>query len=365
MRKLIQIKEQYPSRYGEKCRTEVRGCVVREFENVQQEAELIAEMIPEPRKNWVIIDATTLNAEAGRMLARSVLGCACYCTANKNPWADHDLCAKLYGEAEETHTLLGLNCVAGVWVDQMEILPVVMQQLKSGRLSVVKRDNSSLNLFFEKVGSGIPAEKAVAIIAARGHLEPGRDGLAGEVRDQTLKAKIAANISGLLSGFKADFADNTLSRSNPGNPLSLNPNDIADWHRSGRRKKLYPALITEIKVETDVKRISCAVSFDALPRGHPLARDFGGKSAISIQAFDNTEFMWTRKSKRKRRGRFVHSGFGGGVKTAEKLLWEAKRAIELVKSCSMSTFSPIPILWALANQEVGAKRLEKKLANSL
>jgi len=66
----MQIKEQYPSRYGEKCRTEVRGCAVREFENVQQEAELIAEMIPEPRKNWVIIDATTLNAEAGRMLAQ-------------------------------------------------------------------------------------------------------------------------------------------------------------------------------------------------------------------------------------------------------------------------------------------------------
>jgi hypothetical protein len=341
------------------------GSAVREFESVQQEAQLIAEMTREPKKDWVIIDATTLNAESGRAMAHCVMGCACYCTANKNPWADHGLCAKLYQEAEGAHTLLGLNCVTGVWVDQMEILPVVMQQLKSGRLIVVKRDNSSLNLFFEKVGSGIQADKAVATIAARGYLEPGAVGLESEVRDQRLKARIAANISGLLRGFKIDFADNTLSRNNPGKPLSLNPNDIADWHKSGRRKNLYPALITEINIETEIKRISTAVSFDAVPCGHPLARDFGGKSAISIQAFYDTKFEWPHKSNRKRNRRFVHSGFGGGAKTAEKLLWEAKRAIELVKSCSMSTFSPIPVLWALANQEFGAKRLEKKLANTL
>ncbi len=365
MRKLIQIKEQNPNRFGEEVRTGVRGRAVYEFESVQQEAELIAQMTTEPRKNWVIIDATATDADAGRTLARTVLGCACYCTANKNPWADYDSCVKLYREAERTHTLLGLNCIAGVWVDQMEILPVVMQQLKSGRLVVTKRDNSSLNLFFEKVGCGIPAEKAMVAIAASGHLEPDLGGLASEVRDQRLKAKIAANIMGLLSGFKIDFTDNTLSRNSLANPRSLDPKAIADWHRAGRRKKFYPALITEISVDTEARRISCMIRFSGLPRSHPLAGDLGGKSAISVQAFDSTKFIWPHKSNQKGGGRVVHAGFGGGEKTAEKLLWEAKRAVELGKYCCMSRFSPIPILWALACKEVWAKRLEKKLANSL
>ncbi len=336
-----------------------------EFENAQQEVGLIAEMITEPRENWVIIDTTTSSAQVGQALASNFMGCASYCTANKNPWADSNMCTKLYHEAEGTQTLLGLNCVAGVWVDQMEILPVVLRHLKSGRLTVVKRDNSSLNLFFEKVGSGMQADDAVATIAASGHLEPSADGLENEVQDQRLKAKIASNVIGLLKEFKVDLPDETFSRDNPGNPKTLDPNDIADWHVSGRRKKLYPSLITEINVETETNRISCVVSFQTIPSGHPLAKDFGSKSALLVQAYEDTKFEWSYESERIKSGRFVYSGFGGGVKTAEKLLWEARRAIKLTEHCSTSTFSPLPILWALDNREAGAKRLENKLADTL
>jgi homoserine dehydrogenase len=365
MRRLVQIKDQYPGCFGEKCRREIAGSTIYELENAQQEAKVTAEMITEPRENWVIIDTTTLSAQAGRTLARNFMGCAAYCTANKNPWADHNLCTELYREAERTQTLLGLNCVAGVWVDQMEILPIVLRHLERGRLAVVKRDNSSLNLFFEKVGSGIRADDAIATITATGHMEPSSAGLENEVQDQRLKARIAANVTGLLKGFRVDLSHDSLSQDSPSDPKTLDPKDIADWHVSGRKKKLYPSLITEITVETEANRISCAVGFQTIPRGHPLAKDFGGKSAILVQAFDDTRFDWSDACERKKSGRFVHSGFGGGVKTAEKLLWEARRAIGLVEHFSMSTFSPLPILWALDNQETCAKRLEKKLANSL
>jgi len=143
------------------------------------------------------------------------------------------------------------------------------------------------------------------------------------------------------------------------------PSEIACWHISGRKTGVYPALVTEIVVNTKAKEISCSVQFAELTRGHPLARDFDGKSAIAIQGSNDVQFEWSPNFKsRSGRKLFVHSGYGGASKTAAKLLWEAKRATALINSRPRVQFSPIPVLWGL-NSQTEARRLERKLAANL
>jgi len=361
---VIKAKKECPNQFGERCRSEILGCKVHEFENPTREAELVRELTAEPKENWIIIDTSTSPAEVDQIITRSALGCACYCTANKNPWASFDIFAELYREAERMHTLLGLNCVAGVWVDQMEILPILMQRLRSGQLEILKRDNSSLNLFFEKIGKGLSADRAIAEIAGSGHMEPGSRGLSVEVRDQILKANIAVNLCGIFRGISPSSVERSMSSEDPKGQLSTNPVDIANWHRSGRKRGAYPALVTRIRIEADTEKISSEVGFQELSRDHPLARDLGAKSAMSVQASEGAQFEWSSNAPRRRR-MFVHSGYGGGSRTAAKLLWEAKRGIVLFNSCPLVNFSPLPVLWALNNNDVEVKRLEKKLAISL
>jgi len=362
MRRFLKIKTEYPNQFAEKSRNELAGVDVFDFNDLPQQADLIQrELISKPRESWVIIDTSTTLRKTGGMLVRSALGCASYCSANKSPWAEYELCSELYADATRKRTLLGLNCVAGVWVDQMEILPILMQKLRHGRIIITKRDNSSLNTFLALVARGISPEDALAELAARGHLEPGAEGLLSEIRDQITKAKIAANICGILRHVKP---------SNEGSfaPESMrfhDPSEIASWHISGRKTGVYPALVTQIVVDTKAKKISCSVKFTELTRDHPLAKDFDGKNAMTIQGSNDVQFEWSPNLKsRSGRGLFVHSGYGGASKTAAKPLWETKRAVSLISSRPQAQFSPIPVLWGLSG-ETEAKRLERKLAANL
>ena len=344
----------------------VSGCRVYDFDDLANETSILRELTFETLHHSIILDTTSSNAPTDAEIAQNVMGCLAFCTGNKAPWADYGISLRLYREAKRSTTFLGLNCTVGVWVDQMEILPIVAQALKSGGVQFLKRDNSSFNLFFAKVASGIPADRAIVEIGAEGHLEKtGPDALSTEVKDQVLKASIAANICGILRGQPPSATQTSLEAVLQQGPGSVNPTDIARWHREGRKLGEYRALISEINI--DAERLEWRVGFDKLPYGHPLARDFIGKCAIAIQVTQDSKFNWStddRHSNRAHRS-FAYSGYGGAGRTAAKLLWEVERAISLSQSRLGQECFPLPVLCSLALGRRDATKLQRKLARNL
>jgi hypothetical protein len=342
----------------------LKGCRVDEFDTFEQELSIIRDLTSSSICNWVILDMSQLSAEADCELVRRLLGCMAYCTGNKAPWADYQLCSDLYGEAKRRRTQLGMNCTTGVWVDQLEVLPIVVLGLKEGRVDVRKRDNSSFNSFFSKLGQGFDSDRAISEIAAAGHLEKSdASTLSAEVKDQTYKACISANICGILREKKPILSQEIYSGPSAG-PKSLSPRDIATWHLEGRKRGKYPALIGGIRM--DDQELSCDITFEELSKEDTLARDFPAKCAFSVKAYPHTRFLWSStRGKHSRRG-YANSGYGGASRTAAKLLWEAERAISLSQEAeSDDGFSPLPILTELSAGRVNAKFLQMRLARSL
>ena len=363
IRELVRVKEKFPNTFGSKYQ-ERTSALIREFHSPSEETEILETLISDPKDNWIIIDTTSAGARANYKIVSGAMGCLSYCTANKSPWADYKLCVDLYRMAEKSQTLLGLNCTAGVWLDQMDILPILMQRLVSGCIVILKRDNPSLNIFFEKVGKGKKIDQALYEIARGGYLEPGATDLLPEVRDQVVKANIAVNICGIIR----NRVPSQVIESSWGRTLeSLDPPNLADWHLRGRKKGMYPALITLIHVDADHGEIHSRVGFEDLPRGHPLAEDFDRKNVISIQASSDAKFNWSCAIIHGRRGSFVHAGRGGALVTARKLLHESKRAIVLSRCTPPpnAVFSPLPILCGLTCGRRDAIGLEREIARTL
>ena len=355
-------KEQSQEREYEK---RIYGCRVHSFEDHATEISIIHELMSETLQTTIILDATSSGAHENYGVAKNVMGCLAYCTGNKMPWADYELCSLLYREARRRATLLGLNCTLGVWVDQMEVLPILTRALKSGSVEFLKRDNSSFNFFFAKVGSGMAVDRAIAQIGASGHLEKiGPDALLTEVKDQTLKARIAANICAVMRGKAPPIERKSASKiRSPPTPDSVDPVEVARWHLEGRKRGKYPALVSEVNVNATSPRWE--VGFRELPFGHPLARDFPGRCAIFARPTQDAKFTWSGDRSRKPSKGFAYSGYGGAVRTAAKLLWEAERAISLSQLSLGEECFPLPVLCSLAAGRREAIVLQRRLARSL
>jgi len=364
VQKIVAIKDKVSSTSRVSYEIAIKGCRVYEFDKLKQELSAINDLVSGSIRNWVMLDTTLLGAEGDYRIARSLMGCVAYCTGNKAPWADYDLCFSLYNEAKRNRTQLGLNNTAGVWADQMEALPIVARALRRGRVEIWKRDNSSFNSFFCKVGQGVDFARAISQIAAAGHLEiTGPNALSAEVKDQTYKARIAANICGILRNTTPKLAKKMDSRTSAV-PKSLRPADIAAWHLDGRKLGKYPVLLTKIRM--DEQELLFNVRFEQLSKEDPLSRRFLYKTAFSVRAHVNARFSWSSTPIRSRVRCYTNSDYGGAVKTAAKLLWEAERAISLshIPKLEDDCF-PMPILCALSVSRRDAKSLQMKLARSL
>ena len=337
-----------------------------EFDNVADQTDLIQSIIDEHRDRWVIIDSTHIDGKSAFEISSSIMGTLAYCCANKTQWADYRFCSKLYEQAREEQTFLCLNCTQGVWLDQMEYLPVLLENFESGKLNLIKRDNPSLNLFYEKIWKKISPSKAFSQIRKQGYLEPNALNLFAEVKDQLIKAKVTQNFCSTLTRIKkrgthevriGDLFSNI--------PRSAKPEDIAIWHISKRKQGQYPALTSKVQIETSPPEIKTSLAFVNLPQDHPLAKDFGGQNALCIEG-DEARFSWTNDSPRNKKPKFfVHSGFGGAQKTAEKLVWEAKRVCRLSIAKKPEEFSPIPALSGLKVAEAYALQVKHELSRIL
>jgi hypothetical protein len=335
---------------------------IYEFENLSQQVTILRDLTSNDKQDWVMFDTTFTQTKNDYAIADALMGCKAYCTANKTPWADYDSCSKLFQKAEESQTLLGLNCTVGVWLDQMEIIPVIMRNLISGRVDFLKRDNSSLNLFFTKIYSGLTVEETIRDLEASGHLDlPGANALVTEVKDQTLKARIAENICGILCSIRPVPIKKPLIRSD--GPKSIDPHAIAEWHLSGRKRGNYPALLSQINLDLTNLSLRCEVAFVELADRHPLARDFPGKCAMSIDT-SGARFTWSREYSPGPK-RLTCSGYGGAKKTAAKIIAEANRSMALSYKKPHVFSSPLLVLSALEKNERAAKKLEKQISLKL
>ena len=344
----------------------VGSVTYKKFDNLAKQTDLLQSIIGGRRDRWVIIDSTYTDAKSAFEISSTTMGCLAYCCANKTQWANYEFCRQLYERAGQEQTLLCLNCAQGVWLDQMEYLPVLLENFQSGKLNIVKRDNSSLNLFYEKIWKKISAANAFSQIARQGYLEPNASDLFAEVKDQLIKAKVTQNFCSVITKIKAHETEQIqLNDLFSKTPSSANPEGIANWHISNRKQGLYPALISEVQVKTGPAEIKTDLAFANLPQDHPLARDFGGRNALCIEG-DEAHFTWTKNFRRnkKKRGFFVHSGFGGALKTADKLVWEAKRVRRLNSYKKWKEFSPIPVILGLKVGEAYAIHVKHELSNS-
>ena len=335
------------------------------FDSLAEQTNLLQSTIAEPKNRWIIIDSTYVNAKSAFEICRTTMGCLAYCGANKTHWAEYNFCKELYEEADRENTFLCLNCVQGVWLDQMEYLPVLLDNFESGRLTLLKRDNPSLNLFYEKIWKKIAPSQAFYEIGKQGYLEPSASDLLAEVKDQWIKAKITENFCSILTKIKSQVIEQ-LPTSNlfTKTPKSAKPENIADWHISNRKEGKYPALTSRVQLETDPPKLKADLAFINLPTGHPLAKDFGGRNAFCIEATD-AHFTWTRIAQSDRPKFFTHSGFGGARKTADKLAWEAKRISRFHLYKRKAVFNPIPVVFGLSVGEAYANRVKHELSKKL
>ncbi len=340
-----------------------------DIQNARDEIEKIKEIIDSSPREWVIIDSTSSPLEKEYSLTKSLLGIHGYSTANKTVWADFGSFRDLYQGAEKKRTLLGLNCTTGVWVNQIDILSIISDAYRSGHVHVRKRDNSSLNFFFSKIGRSGSISQAMEELQTSGHLEPNASGLTLEVRDQAKKANIALNLLSTLLKISPSFEDNASPEGSSGQdtPKSQSPIDIGNWHRNGRRSGQYPCLLTKIDFGHGI--LSCSIGFVNLMKGDPLARNFEGKNAMVIEPESKTAFSWYNcgtKIVRKRNSSFACSGYGGADRTATKLLAEASFMASLSFSDPLEFFSPIPVLFGLRAAGTSyPAQLEKNIARAL
>ena len=364
LRRIVAIKNEGPLASQENYQNAIKRCRFDEFDTLEQELSIILDLTSSSILNWVMFDTSQLSAEADCEIVRKLLGCLAYCTGNKAPWADYHLCSDLYKEAKRRRTQLGINCTNGVWADQMEALPIVALSLKEGRVEVRKRDNSSFNSFFAKLGKGLDPGRAISEIAAAGHLEKSdANSLSAEVKDQTYKACISANICGILRGKKPILSPEIRSGPLTG-PKSLSPSDIATWHLEGRERGRYPALIGRISMND--QELLCKIGFEELTKEDTLSRDFPAKCAFSVSPCPDARFLWSSTTAKSGVRGYANSGYGGAVRSAAKLLWEVERAISLSQEARLeSDFSPLPILLALYAGRSDAEFLQMRLARSL
>jgi hypothetical protein len=344
------------------CRKRIPNALVAEFQSPRQESRILNSIMTR-KSEWIVIDTASLTAADDYEIIKALMGSAGLCSASKTPWAEYRFCSDLYREAERRETFLGLNCTTGVWVDQMESIPLIMNQFTKGRVTITKRDNTSLNMFLAKVGAQTPPGRALREIEEAGHMEPGAKGLSAEVHDQVLKARIATNICGILRGTEPNFADETSSGYD--RPQSMSPDDIASWHIEGMKNNAFRALITEIVLERNRNELlTCTVSFGQLPEKSPLARHFPGKNAIFVESTNASDRFDEKKRLQPIHG-FFHSGYGGAELTAANLIWEAKRISRLRRFKGKTPFTPLPILFEKAMGKKSAVNLWERIAGCL
>lgn len=131
---------------------------------------------------------------------------------------------------------LGLNGTQGVWVDQMEYVPLFLRALSGKDGIILKRDNPSVNLFFARLGDGWTPTEAFQDVISGGFLEPGAVDLAPEVKDQIIKLRVTANLCALLTGYSISTPENELNKKEASLLHDSGAEDLARWHLSGRRR---------------------------------------------------------------------------------------------------------------------------------
>jgi len=315
--------------------------ITEEFHTAREERKLIESYMPE-KHNWVVIDASHSGPDVSQEISQGLMGCYAFCCANKALWTNFALCRRVYDLAVENRTYLCLNCIQGVWVDQMEYVPLMAQNLESGRVTITKRDNSSLNLFFTRIGHGVPVSEAFSELGDRGYLEPNATDLFPEIKDQWNKARITRNVCSLITKTPPSRNDPMLQRKLPNGPDSPEPTDIAKWYLRKRREGGYPSLVSQVNIDVGAREVNCEMSFKVLVKTDPLARDFAGRNAIAIEP-KNATFTWTSLKGGSSSKGLCRSGFGGARRTAEKLLWESIRVSRL-RGARRVEFYPIPIM---------------------
>ena len=241
----------------------------------------------------------------------------------------------------------------------MESIPLALTRLGDNCLHIEKRDNSSLNSFFALIKKDISAELAISTIAQRGHLEPGlSNGLEGEVKDLVTKAKIVANICGVLTGIKPS-------------PIQLHPSygvdfsspiQVREWHLAGRRLQNYPACMGTIEVDIDKRSIDQASECRNLPQGHPLARDFPWKCAFLLRT--NPIFRLKKRSTQNNfcSQTYLNFGLGGTWNTASKIIWETIRCLRICNSLRDRSNCALPILQELEMKQKHAIILDSGIS---
>jgi homoserine dehydrogenase len=237
----------------------------------------------------------------------------------------------------------------------LEYVPLLVSILGRHEGVVIKRDNSSLNLFFASVGSGLSAEEAMARVMAGGYLEPGATDLRPEVQDQIVKLKVLTNVCATTTHYRALVPERKIDQLASQLVLKAEPEELTNWVLSGRREGRYPALVSTVRINGLDKTIDCTASFMELQKSHPLAINLYGKNAISMQISG-------------RASNFVSAGYGGAPKTAKKLLWEADRVARLLqklKKGSWKKFDPIPIMTAVQLKDPDAMEKQSLLFSKI
>ena len=97
----------------------IPGARVDEFKDSREESRILSSIMT-TKEEWLVLNAASMAVGDDYGVTKGMMGVAGVCTASKTSWADFGLCSDLYRRAERSGTFLGLNCTAGVWLDQME-----------------------------------------------------------------------------------------------------------------------------------------------------------------------------------------------------------------------------------------------------
>jgi homoserine dehydrogenase len=314
--------------------------VVSEFSNAREESGLLRDLTDDEREDYVVLDTTFMDAADAFHLTSNLMGVLGICTADKTAWADRTFSRRLFSMATERRTFLGLNCTQGVWLDQMEYIPIAAAKLGTRTVRISKRDNSSLNFLFSRASEGLSPAAIYDQLTAGGYLEPGGTDLMPEVKDQQIKARITTNICSIVAGLRVTSREQTLPQILAGGPASASVDDLCSWFVSGKGRG-YPALVTEMKMSGQTGgSVSCALGFRVLERTHPLGRDFQGRNTFSVSLGGNRPKNFTHKG-----------GPGGAANTARKMIEEAEEVIRLSGARHGDTFSPLPVLTGLESAD--------------
>lgn len=327
--------------------------IVSGFSNARDEAGVLRDLTDDQRDDYVILDTTFVKSADAFLLTSNMMGVVGICTANKTAWADRDFSRRLFSMATERRTFLGLNCTQGVWLDQMEYVPIAASKLGTRTIRISKRDNSSLNFLFNRASEGLPPAAIYDELTTGGYLEPGGTDLLPEVKDQQIKARVTTNICSIIGGLREISREQTLPQILAGGPVSAGVKDLCSWFISGRRHG-YPALVTEMTLAGGTDSISCVLGFRVLERTHPLGRDFQGRNTFSVSLADDGRRNFTHKG-----------GPGGAANTARKLIEEAEEIARLARARHEDSFSPLPVLTGLESGDRKTVARAKALLKTL